>query len=290
MADVWTTLPSSIRTGVETHIGPIASADVIESGQNNHLAAVLRGRDTTVFVKAVSGGRSRQLTWLRNEVTAGALAQGIAPAVLFTVEVDDWLVVAFEHVTGRPVDLTPGSPDLPLVAATMERLSTLPAKDTRGLRQRWTVVDWWSRLAESDPELVAGWDVSLMNEWTARAPAAVDGDRLAHTDLHRDQFLVTPGRVYVIDWGWPAAAAPWVDTAYMVIRLIGAGHTPAQAEAWAGGLSGWSAAPADSITAFSAFVAGLWTSFTLTNRSPGVRNRARIARDYAAWRIGSLVR
>ncbi|KDA41138.1 hypothetical protein BMG523Draft_04061, partial [Frankia sp. BMG5.23] len=29
----------------------------------------------------------------------------------------------------------------------------------------------------------------------------------------------------MVDWGWPAQGAGWVDAAFMVIRLIGAGHT-----------------------------------------------------------------
>jgi hypothetical protein len=67
---------------------------------------------------------------------------------------------------------------------------------------------------------VAGWDVDGMDRWTALAPDAVQGDRLTHTDLHGDQFVLgADGQIHVIDWGWPAAAAGWVDTAFMVIRL-----------------------------------------------------------------------
>ncbi|OAA18825.1 hypothetical protein AAY23_11151, partial [Frankia casuarinae] len=43
----------------------------------------------------------------------------------------------------------------------------------------------------------------------------------------------------MVDWGWPAQGAGWVDAAFMVIRLIGAGHTPQQAEQWAAGLDCW---------------------------------------------------
>jgi len=285
MANPWTSLPSAITVGVEKRIGPIQSIEVVRGGENNLLTAVLHGRDSTVFVKVVHGV-SRPMRWLRNEITAGFLAPGIAPAVLFTEEDDGTLLVAFEYLAGRAVNLAPGSPDLALVATTVERLSALPAGKTKGLHQRWSAVGWWSQLSKTHPALVAGWDIALMDAWTALAPAAVEGDRLAHTDLHAGQFIVdSADRAYVIDWGWPAAAAPWIDTTYLVIRLIGAGHTPAQAEAWARALPAWSAAPDEPITAFAAFVAGLWTSFTVTDRSRGARQRAQMAQDYAAWRV-----
>ncbi|WP_018502529.1 hypothetical protein [Parafrankia discariae] len=47
------------------------------------------------------------MRFLRNEITAGALADGIAPAVIFSEEVDAgdlWLIVGFEYIPGRPAD------------------------------------------------------------------------------------------------------------------------------------------------------------------------------------------
>ncbi|MGH4014488.1 MAG: hypothetical protein ACRDSL_11315 [Pseudonocardiaceae bacterium] len=42
------------------------------------------------------------MRWLRNEITAGQLAVGVAPqAVLFHLDVDGWLVVGFEYVPAR---------------------------------------------------------------------------------------------------------------------------------------------------------------------------------------------
>jgi aminoglycoside phosphotransferase (APT) family kinase protein len=108
-----------------------------------------------------------------------------------------------------------------------------------------------------------------------------------HTDLHYEQFLITEaGRVHVIDWGFPGAGAPWVDTAFLVLRLIWAGHPPEVAEQWARARSTWIGVDEKTITAFAVFVAGLWTDFTVT-RPPlaGLKERAQLARDHAEWRL-----
>ena len=43
-----------------------------------------------------------------------------------------------------------------------------------------------------------------MSRWTSLVPELVDCDRLLHTDLHGDQFLLgADWAVYVIDWGFP---------------------------------------------------------------------------------------
>ncbi|WP_250285710.1 hypothetical protein, partial [Frankia sp. CiP1_Cm_nod2] len=236
MVDLWDSLPDPVREAVGRHLGPVGSAAAVDGGRNNDLTAVVYGEDGPVFVKAVRGV-SMRMRWLRNEVTAGTLAAGIAPAVAFAQDVtadDDWLIVGFEYLPGRSADLTPGSADLPTVGRTLDRLGGLPAPGVAGLHQRWTVRDWWSRLCEIAPDVVSGWDVDVMDRWTARAPEAVAGDRLVHTDLHGDQFVIGAGEsIHVIDWGWPAAGAEWVDSAFMIIRLVEAGHSPRDAEAWA---------------------------------------------------------
>jgi hypothetical protein len=134
---------------------------------------------------------------------------------------------------------------------------------------------------------VAGWDLAEANQWTAAVPKLVDGDTLAHTDLHGDQFRVSDdGTVHVIDWGFPGAAARWVDSAFMVIRLIEAGHGPGEAEAWARSLSCLSGVDGHTLTAFSVYLAGMWTYWAVANGGPGKRHRARLAREYAARRLG----
>ncbi|MCP2169697.1 Phosphotransferase enzyme family [Goodfellowiella coeruleoviolacea] len=260
-------------------------------GRSCDLAATLVLADQQrVFVKGVSGV-SRRMWFLRNESTAPRLAGDLAPRVLFHADFDqdDWLVVVFEHVEGRAADFTPGSGDLPRIAGTLDQLSGTTAPGVRSLRERWSGGQKWRALVEDNQ--VGGWAEKCLSEltkWEAVAPELLVGDALLHTDLHQDQFIIgADGSVRVIDWGWPASGAPWVDVAFLVIRLIAAGHTPAEAERWAAGVPAWSTADGDAVTAFACYVSGLWSTWALTKE--GLGWRASCARRYAAWRLGQDV-
>lgn len=283
MAVTWPDLPAPVRGAVTDHIGPIFGSDAVRGGRNNDLAAVVHTADRPVFLKGVNGD-DRRARMLRNEITAGRLAAGIAPEVLFAVDDAGWLVVGFEHLPGRAADLAPGSPDLPLVAGAVNRIGEITAPELRPLRDRWADVSWWRRLADEAPVVVDAWKATEVSRCAARVPQLVAGDRLLHTDLHGAQFVLGDGgAVNVIDWGFPGAGAPWVDAAFMVLRLVEAGHTPADAEAWAQRALAYFRA--DSMTAFAAFIAGMWTHWAVSDPDDaGKRHRSQLARDYLAWR------
>lgn len=278
----WDELPESVRSATQKHVGLIERADSALAGQGCNAALTLcRSEADPVFLKAVNGV-SPEMRWLRNEAEAGSLATDVAPAVLFHEDVDDWLVVGFEYVSGRSANLAPGSPDLATVASVLNRISEVEAPGLRPLQARWQS-SWWTRLAGERPDAVGPWDVDELTKWERKAAEAVKGNHLVHTDLHEDQFVLgDDGAVHVIDWGWPACGAAWLDSAFLVLRLIGAGHRPEDAEKWAAANTPWAAATEDEVTAFAVYVAGLWhykaTSHKLT----------RLARTYAGWRLRLL--
>ncbi|MBA8924248.1 hypothetical protein BC739_001445 [Kutzneria viridogrisea] len=257
----------------------------VAGGQSSDLTTVLRfDCGQRVFLKGVHG-RSRRMRWLRNEITASTLAPGIAPRVLFHADIDGWLVVAFEHIAGRAASLAPGSADLPLVAETVQRIGSIAAPNLRSLSERWNQADWWSKTAAEEPELVRDWDTVEMDRWSAMVPDLVDGERLLHTDLHGEQFLIDSGTVHVVDWGFPGRGALWVDTAFLLLRLIDAGHHPTEAEAWAWEQSTSAGLIEHTLTAFAAYLAGMWSYWAATSAAPGTLYRAQLARDYVSWRL-----
>ncbi|GAA1958780.1 phosphotransferase family protein [Amycolatopsis minnesotensis] len=275
----WSDLPQSIRNEVQSQIGIVAEVDAATVGQSCHIATTLiRDGAEPVFFKGVKG-ISPEMRWLRNEAEIGQLARRIAPAVLFSADVEDWFVVGFEHVTGRPANLAPGSADLSAVATTLARISSIEAPEVRELGLRWKP-QWWSKLAGERPDVVGDWDLDELMSWEEKAPPLVQGNRLIHTDLHEDQFIISEdGETHVIDWGWPASGAAWVDAAFIVVRMIGAGHRPPDAERWASRNTNWSAASEEAVTAFAVFIAGLWNYKATTPRL------AKLARSYAGWRL-----
>ncbi|MDR7302231.1 phosphotransferase family protein [Haloactinomyces albus] len=284
MTATWNDLPGPVRAAVQRHTGPITEATPITDGQNNDLTAVLHAQHgQPVFVKGVCGV-SRQMRWLRNEATTAPLTRGLSPAVLFSEDVDGWLIVGFECVAGRAASLAPGSADLPLVAHAVNRIGALPGPGLRSLRERWGAADWWHKLTDEAPGTVRDWDIDELDRWAALFPELADGDRLAHTDLHGDQILITGNTARVIDWGFPGCGAAWVDAAFMVLRLIEAGHRVSDAEAWAH--AHLTHCPdGERLTAFAAHIAGLWSYWAATGDSSGAHGRARLARTYAARRL-----
>ncbi|MGH3913703.1 MAG: hypothetical protein ACRDTC_09865 [Pseudonocardiaceae bacterium] len=71
-----------------------------------------------------------------------------------------------------------------------------------------------------------------------------------------------------------------------MLRLVEAGHHPADAEAWARTtLACIADADPHCLTAFAVYIAGLWGYWAATEDISGAPGRARLARDYAAWRL-----
>jgi hypothetical protein len=282
----WDGVPQQVREAVQSHIGPVVGAAAITGGNNSGIAARLdRDGRPPVFLK---GARvPHQVRFLRNEIAVGELRPDIAPAVLFHEEVDDWLVVGFEYITRRHPSLAPGSPDLESVGRAVDAIGTLPAVAVWPLQDRWANVGSWQSVAERAPDVIEGWDVDEMVRWSSLVAESLEGDRLVHTDLHAGQFVISDsGQVHVIDWGWGSVGAPWVDISLMVLRLILAGHSAESAEQWARARSAWTGLDEQTITAFAVFTAGFWT-YRAVDRT-GWDRLARVARDYAAWRLNSV--
>jgi hypothetical protein len=75
--------------------------------------------------------------------------------------------------------------------------------------------------------------------------------------MTHNNFLIADGRAQVVDWSMPCRGAIWLETARMLVRLIRAGHTPAEAESWAAQLPAWAYASPDAVDAFAAALAKL---------------------------------
>ncbi|MDT3443347.1 hypothetical protein [Pseudofrankia sp. BMG5.37] len=282
----WDDLPPQVREAVEAQTGPVTSTKPVDVGNGCDLAVVAETAGRRLFVKAVEGD-GRRARWLSNEHESGHLAAGVAPTPLFAVDTAGWLLVAFDHADGRPADLTPGSADLPRIGEVLDELGRRSGDGLRPLSDRWRRSAWWDDLRSLPADAVPGFDVAMAATLAVGVSDAVAGDRLLHTDLHAHQFLVAHDRIWVVDWGWPAQGAPWVDAAFMAIRLIGAGHSPTEAEQWAAGLACWTVTP-EALTAFASQVAGLWTYRAVESSDQAMRWRAALARRYAASRMPAL--
>jgi len=105
-------------------------------------------------------------------------------------------------------------------------------------------------------------------------------DTLLHTDYAPDNILIHGSHAWLIDWAWPALGAAFIDPCCLIVRLVFAGHTPAQAESCVAGTAAWQAAPANAVDVFAGGLATMWTEIADADPAPWQQQMAASAR---AW-------
>ncbi|WP_431884906.1 phosphotransferase [Micromonospora wenchangensis] len=258
----WEDLPATVRLAIESHIGPVRAARSASTGSVSSLAATLDTDGGRIFCKAIQ--TSNPLARMHHaEARVNPWLPDIAPRLRWKIEESDWLALGFDHVPGRHADLTPGSIDLPVIADTLtaltQGLTPCPPVRVQAATKRWE---------------------GLI------APELVDGETLLHTDVTPFNFLVDT-RVHVVDWSMPCRGAAWIDTALMIVRLVRAGHSPADSEEWADQIPAWKQAAPDAVDAFAAALADLWEQRRQESPAPHRGPLAVAARSWASHRGAS---
>lgn len=229
MRSDWTILPEAVAAEIAERLGGGFEAAPAPTGNHAEIASTVTGPAGTVFVKAASAG----IQSLRFELAATKAIDLYPPAVLWHFERDDWLVVGTEHLEGRHPDLSPGSPDLGVLAVALKGLQDTPAPTGT----------WFTpagRLGFAHP--------------------AMDGPTLVHSDLNPANLIMTAGGMRIVDWAWATKAAPWVDLALLMQWLIGNGHTPEQAEGWLAQFPAWTSTERDVLDDFASRNAAKWSA------------------------------
>ncbi|MFE2729166.1 aminoglycoside phosphotransferase [Kitasatospora sp. NPDC059327] len=256
-------LPAIVQAAVEAHTGPALKVESASEGFNSEIAAHLISQSGDYYVKGLRTDHRRVWTQ-RREAEVNPYVRGIAPALIARVESAGWDVLIFEAVDGHHADYRPDSPDLPKVVDVLRRLGEVPCPPIE-LRQ-----------AEQRLERYADHRADL---------GYFAGDALLHTDWNNTNVLVTGERAHVVDWAWATKGAPWLDTAYWVIWLIGAGrHEPASSEQWAGHVPAWHDAPAEGINAFAVANANVWDEIGGQDPDPWTARMIAAARKWRDYR------
>lgn len=257
------------------------------------LATVVHAENGRYFVKALPAESPARRLYEQEIAANASMPAGIpAPQLRYSSRDDGWLLMVFDFLEARDADLSPGSPDLDGVLATLASVSAarawsgaprvtanLPILEDKAARllARRTGRQPWDMYRAA----IAGFDT-----------AALAGDRLIHYDLHSGNLKVTEdANVVAVDWAFACAGAPWIDAAFLVPRLIEAGHSPAGAERLVSDLPAWQTAPAPAVTALAA----LWTMFREYKASYGPEEArpfreqaAQAGRSWVKYRGGSV--
>jgi hypothetical protein len=255
----WHDLPTSVRHAIEQQSGAVVKAEATSEGLNSHLAVVLYTRNGSLFLKGVRTDHPNVRAQER-EVAINPYVRSVTPALLWEAEVDGWNLLAFETVEGRHADYTLGSSDLSQVVDALERLSQIqaPALELR------TAEDRWAEYVDDPAQL-----------------QLLAGETLLHTDISPYNVLITRGPARIIDWAWPTKGAAFIDPCYFAIRLMAAGHTPEQAEYWAGQVPAWHEASREAVDAFVAISARMWGE--IATNGPDDHWKQRMGGVAASW-------
>nr|WP_308294046.1 aminoglycoside phosphotransferase [Streptomyces sp. UNOC14_S4] len=254
----------------------------MEDAANSGTAALLSLHDGgTVFIKgqrdrapisaSVSASDGDSTSWwgpgwapvdeLDLEEAVNPFLPPSAPRVLWRLHACGWHLLAFEGLQGRISQYTPGSPDLPLVAAALGELASCAPPPLR-LPTAW---DRWGYYCDPQDQ------------------TQLTGSQLLHTDPASTNILICQGRARLVDWAWPALGPAWIDAALWGMRLVSTGgHTPEQAWAWASQVPAWHQATPPGLRAFTQAETRRWQDLA-ADHVPGATPIAEAARAWAEY-------
>ncbi|QFQ98901.1 phosphotransferase [Streptomyces phaeolivaceus] len=257
----WQELPSAAREAVEKHTGPVGHAETADTGVMSRLACTLHTASGRVFVKGTR--LDDDAAWTYDYEARVTRCAPCAPGVLWEVEAGGWLLIGYEFIVGHHPGLAPGSADLAPLADTLTAMSATP----------------WPGVVRKKP-LHVRWSGLFPTDRTSD----LEGTALVHTDVSPLNMLVTADGIRLLDWALACPGPDWADTAFAVVRLVHAGHTPGQAEEIARTVPAYRAAPTTVVTTFADALCAVWENRQKTDPLPHRAPLIAAARSWAAHR------
>jgi aminoglycoside phosphotransferase (APT) family kinase protein len=279
----WADLPLALRTRIEGELGsPVVESRTQRGGFSPGLAARLTTADgRTAFLKAVHPATNELAPiFHRREARVVAALPESAPVPRLLWSIDEgpggWVVLAFEAIAGT-MPAQPWQPaELRRVMGALEELSVAltpnPLPEAKPIGS-WALYNsgFWRQVAEQEPAGLDDWSrqhAPRLAELEADAAAASEGNTLLHLDLRADNMLLTPERVWVVDWPHARVGAPWVDLVWFAPSVAMQGG-PAPEELLAA-IAARRAADAKAVACVVAAMAGFFTWNALQAPPPGL--------------------
>jgi aminoglycoside phosphotransferase (APT) family kinase protein len=224
----WALAPERVQSALESWLGsPIVSAQTQLSGFSPGAAARLRTADgRRFFAKAVGPELNLDSPRFhrREARVLAAFPENLPVAkLLWTYDEGDegWVLLLFEDVEGwHPAEPWQEAELIRILEAIAElsRLFT-PVPESlahleRSESDKLFTQQWWRQVALDPPPLLDDWSrrhLGLLIEHESRAPAAVAGESLVHSDIRADNVLLTEDRVVIVDWAHARIGAGWID-------------------------------------------------------------------------------
>lgn len=236
-------------------------------GFDSDVTVLVECEKGSFFVKAMRNRPGGRRDSIIREGLINPYVRDVSPAVRWRAEDEDWVVLGFEAVDGRPADFAPGSADLPAVVGAVDRLGGLDV-----------------------PEVARGWVETRWDRFAADPGEAelFRGDALLHTDINPGNLHVGAERVWVVDWAWPTRGAAFIDPAMLAVQLVSAGHSAESAESWASRCRAWRETDPKALDAFAAATVRMNRAFAA--RKPDAAWLGAMVAAAEAWAVHRGVR
>lgn len=307
----WTHMPSRVRSEIERWLGgAVVGAVTQPTGFSPGVAARLIVDDgRRVFVKAASPQPNADTPAMHRReigIVTGLPRAVPVPRLLWSYDEGDngWVALLFEDVDGRHPTQPWRIDQLHRVVAAMEDLSTiltpspLPAAMVGTVADKFaTNVPGWRRLRDERPSRL-----DHVDEWSRRhietlaameenVGDALEGNTLLNVDLRADNILLTPERVWFVDWPHACIGPAWLDVVAFAPSVTMQGGPPPE-EVISRHFSCRSA-EREAITAAVVAIAGYFTRQAVQPPPPGLPTirefqdaQGVVAREWVAQRTG----
>lgn len=236
MRSDFTVLPAELRAAIEAESGPVRRIQGAPAGDHADFAATLYTGDGRIFVKAARKPADRdgpEVKPLRREAASTRMSPSSLPGF------------------GGPSRSGGGSPSGSSTSRAAgptsppgrrtRRCSPRPCTPFRRRRvRRWRPWPWngaGRRCQKTSPRCVG-------------RPCCTPTSTKTTSSSHRRGVLV--------DWAFVSRGAAWLEPAMLLPWLIGAGHSPRQADEWAGRFPSWAQADPAHIDLWSRAIARQW--------------------------------
>ncbi len=307
----WEYAPERLREAFEAWAGsPVREAHTQPAGFSPGVAArVLLADGRRCFVKAVGPDRNPDSAGIHRRelrIISGMPHDVPAPRLLWSHDEGEagWVALAFEDIEGehprQPWDLGELNCVLDALVRLGERLTPSPlAEGVAPMASDAFPHKGWRNLQREGGRRVsslAPWfrsNLDRLTELEAGVPDAVAGETLLHFDIRADNLLLTPERVWFLDWPHAMIGAAWADVVVLAPSVTMQGGPPPE-EVVAAHPACLVAEP-DHVTAVIAALAGFFTDWASRPPPPGLPTlrafqdaQASVARDWLLRRPGVL--
>jgi hypothetical protein len=259
----WDSLPGSLRTAIESRAGKVEGSSPAGEGLSTSVRLILHTESGDVFVKGTgpdSTDHQRRRLTLGADLAPHVMA--VSPPLLWRVQADGWDITGWPALPGRPwADQKPGSDDIPKMTSLLAKLSEIPA-----------------------PGILTDTARERCEDYTDD-PGAFDGNAIVHRDPNPTNFVVDGDQAWMVDFGWAVRGPAWMTSANLIVSMMEAGWTAADADNALRAVPAWANAPRHAVDEHARATMLEWEH--VTGRGPVHevwQFRASVARHWADYR------